>query len=210
MTASAVIRLILVAVLLAACTPAAAPRTSSAPSAATFPYGSGDTALPNGRTAPPETPRPPPATDDTSTSVAPTRPAECDPYYGDCDDKYTPRPRPVTPRPPPNSGTVVGTSPDGAYLVDEDGLSLYTFANDSPGASTCIGGCAENWPPLAGERPLTQVDGAVAGTLSIIQRDNGTSQVTYNDAPLYHYSGDSGPGQTDGDGTGGVWYLAQP
>lgn len=119
-------------------------------------------------------------------------------------------PPPETPRPPPNSGTVVGTSPDGTYLVDEDGLSLYTFANDSPGNSTCAGGCAENWRPLAGERPLTQLDGAVAGNLSIIERDDGSTQIAYNDRPLYYFSGDSASGDRNGDGIGGVWRLAAP
>lgn len=212
----AVIRLILVSVLLAACTPAvpagaspsavpAATGPSSAPSSAPLPFGSGDTTLPTGGTPPPETLRPPAATDGLSTSAPP---ASCDPVYYDCEDKYTPRP--VTPRPPPNAdGVAVGTSPDGTYLIDEDGMSLYTFDNDSPGQSACSGDCAEAWPPLAGERPLTQLEG-VEGDLSIIERDDGSAQVAYNDRPLYYYAGDRDPGDTNGHGIAGVWYVAEP
>ena len=35
--------------------------------------------------------------------------------------------------------------------------------------------------------------------LVTITRDDGTIQVTYNGLPLYHYSGDSPPGDTTGN-----------
>ena len=88
-------------------------------------------------------------------------------------------------------------------------MSLYTFANDSPGQSACSGDCADAWPPLAGERPLTQLEG-VEGDLSIIERDDGSSQVAYNDRPLYSYEGDTAVGDTNGEGIAGLWHLAEP
>jgi predicted lipoprotein with Yx(FWY)xxD motif len=33
------------------------------------------------------------------------------------------------------------------------------------------------------------------------------SQLEYNGHPLYTYSGDTGPGQTNGEGIGGVWHV---
>ena len=90
-------------------------------------------------------------------------------------------------------------------------MSLYRFDNDSPGESACTGDCAENWPPLSAPEGASVLPGlGVGGTLATIERDDGTLQVTYNDAPLYYYSGDSAPGDKEGDGIGGVWHLAQP
>src|SRR5204862_6009553 len=36
----------------------------------------------------------------------------------------------------------------GTVLVDAQGRTLYGFANDAKGTSTCAGACATNWPPL--------------------------------------------------------------
>jgi predicted lipoprotein with Yx(FWY)xxD motif len=47
----------------------------------------------------------------------------------------------------------------------------------------------------------------VSGTLGTITRDDGTTQVTYNGRPLYHYSGDSAPGDTNGNYPG--WSAAK-
>ncbi|HLZ71812.1 MAG TPA: hypothetical protein VKV26_18065 [Dehalococcoidia bacterium] len=97
-----------------------------------------------------------------------------------------------------------------AILTDANGMTLYTFANDAPGMSTCSGGCANIWPafqPPAGD--LTLPDGAT-GTLDVITRDDGSMQVTYNGMPLYYFSGDMNPGDTNGQGIGGVWYAAMP
>ena len=35
-------------------------------------------------------------------------------------------------------------------------------------------------------------------------------QVTYNGWPLYFYAGDTAPGDTNGQGQGGVWYVVDP
>ena len=35
----------------------------------------------------------------------------------------------------------------------------------------------------------------------------GTSQVTFYGHPLYHFSGDANPGDTNGQGIGSVWYV---
>ncbi|MEX2619315.1 MAG: hypothetical protein WD250_03765 [Egibacteraceae bacterium] len=38
----------------------------------------------------------------------------------------------------------------------------------------------------------------------------GSTQVTYDDWPLYHYADDSEPGDTAGQGVGDVWWLLAP
>ena len=46
--------------------------------------------------------------------------------------------------------------------------------------------------------------------LGTLTRDDGTVQVTYNGWPLYHFSGDTAPGDTNGQGLEGVWFLVSP
>jgi hypothetical protein len=48
---------------------------------------------------------------------------------------------------------------------------------------------------------------ADASMLGTTTRDDGSTQVTYNGHPLYLYSGDSAPGQANGEDVGGVWYA---
>ena len=99
--------------------------------------------------------------------------------------------------------TVKGTSI--TALVNSQGMTLYYNTSDTA-SSVCSGGCASAWPPVVS----TSVPSSVAslpGTLSLLTDANG-SQVTYNGHPLYTYSGDSAPGQVNGDGVNGVWFVA--
>ena len=44
----------------------------------------------------------------------------------------------------------------------------------------------------------------------VISRDDGREQVTYNGLPLYYFANDKAPGDTKGQGVGGVWFVAAP
>jgi predicted lipoprotein with Yx(FWY)xxD motif len=91
-------------------------------------------------------------------------------------------------------------------LTNSKGLTLYTFAPDTKGKSTCYGSCAQYWPPAPGP---AHAPSGVTGTLGTIQRTGGGTQVTYNGLPLYTYVGDSGPGQAHGNNinlNGGLWH----
>jgi len=106
-------------------------------------------------------------------------------------------------------GIKVADSKLGKVLVDEKGLTLYTFKNDTtPGKSACNGGCATAWPP-ATAAAAPKVDGAT-GEFTLITRDDGTKQVAYKGAPLYRFANDKAAGDTNGDGVGGVWSAAKP
>ncbi|MEO8541017.1 MAG: hypothetical protein ABI577_14850, partial [bacterium] len=68
----------------------------------------------------------------------------------------------------------------GSYLTTSDGLTLYTFAQDSAGKSACSGSCAATWPPLTTtSTTLPAVEGAPAA-FSLITRDDGAKQIAYN------------------------------
>jgi predicted lipoprotein with Yx(FWY)xxD motif len=97
----------------------------------------------------------------------------------------------------------------GPVLTDAEGLTLYAFTNDTDGTSTCEGGCAEAWPPVAvdgAELP----EGLDADVFSVVERSDGTYQLAANGAPLYTYASDAAPGDTTGQGSGGVWYVVTP
>ncbi|CAN5919848.1 hypothetical protein BH23ACT10_BH23ACT10_04810 [soil metagenome] len=98
----------------------------------------------------------------------------------------------------------------GRMLVDAEGLSLYVFFEDTDGTSTCEGACADNWPPLLTAGDPTAERKTDAGLLGVIDRADGTQQVTYDGQPLYHYSGDSAPGDVLGFALGNVWYPVAP
>jgi predicted lipoprotein with Yx(FWY)xxD motif len=98
----------------------------------------------------------------------------------------------------------------GHVLVDGQGLSLYLFEPDAQGDSTCYDECATAWPPLVTDGEPTAGDGADAGLLGTTTRDDGSTQVTYDGWPLYHWAGDQAPGDVNGQGVNDVWWLVGP
>lgn len=94
----------------------------------------------------------------------------------------------------------------GPVLADSKGLTLYWYAKDTKMASACTGSCATAWPPLTG-KPEAAMGVRLVGKFGTIKRANGALQATYKGHPLYTYAGDSAPGQTKGNGLGGVWHV---
>ena len=95
-------------------------------------------------------------------------------------------------------------------LTNAQGLTLYYFTADSATQSAVSGNLAQIWPPQlftgSGE-PTSSTP--LAGKLSV-QTDVNGNQVEYNGHPLYTFSGDSAPGQTNGEGITGMWFVATP
>ncbi|HEV2637096.1 MAG TPA: hypothetical protein VGX23_18220 [Actinocrinis sp.] len=103
--------------------------------------------------------------------------------------------------------TVSSTSTSlGTVLTGPNGLTLYRFDPDTTTTSACTGGCAKVWPPVTGMP--TAGSGVIAADLGTITLADGTVQATYQGHPLYTYSGDTGPGQTTGNGIQGTWHVA--
>ncbi len=90
-------------------------------------------------------------------------------------------------------------------MVDANGLTVYAFSPDTTTTSACNAGCDSNWPPVtvAGTAPTT-VSGLPITTLT---RGDGATQLVVNGHPVYTFSGDSKPGDTNGEGVGGKWYY---
>lgn len=95
----------------------------------------------------------------------------------------------------------------GDVLVDGDGMTLYMFEPDEQGDPTCYDDCAAAWPPLLTDADPAAGEGADAGLLGTAERDEGTTQVTYDGWPLYHWAGDEEPGDTNGQGVNDVWWV---
>ena len=101
----------------------------------------------------------------------------------------------------------IKTTKIGKVLADAKGDTLYWYSKDMRnGPSTCTGGCLSAWPVVAG-KPAAAMGIAFAGQLGEVTDAGGTVQATYNGYPLYTYSGDMAPGETAGNGVGGVWHV---
>ena|SRR2546421_3441501 len=98
----------------------------------------------------------------------------------------------------------------GLILVNSKHHTLYMFAKDKNGKSSCSGSCAKFWPPaLQAGRP-TAGPGVKASLLGTTRRSNGSLQLTYNKHPLYSFVLDKTAGQTNGEGNlafGAKWYA---
>ncbi|WP_108460868.1 COG4315 family predicted lipoprotein [Devosia naphthalenivorans] len=90
-------------------------------------------------------------------------------------------------------------------LTDADGMTLYIFDKDTAGdgKSVCNGDCAVKWPPL-----MAAEDAQDEGDFTVVTRDDGSKMWAHEGMPLYYWYEDTEPGDTSGDGVGGVWHLA--
>ena len=105
---------------------------------------------------------------------------------------------------------VTSNSSLGQIVTTGAGLTVYRFDKDtaSPSKSNCTGGCASAWPPVLVTGSATpQVSGVSSSLVGEITRSDGSKQLTLAGWPLYTYAGDSGPGATTGQGSGGIWWA---
>jgi predicted lipoprotein with Yx(FWY)xxD motif len=112
----------------------------------------------------------------------------------------------TTVKPAPAASVKLGDSPLGKIMVDADGRTLYAFTKDTNGTPTCTDACAKAWPassligqPVAGNgivAPLRAATSPVGGTMIVAGK-----------WPLYRFAGDAAPGDTNGQGSGGVWFA---
>jgi len=111
---------------------------------------------------------------------------------------------------PPGITLATAKSDLGTFLTGKDGLTLYYFTKDTePGKSVCEGDCATNWPPVTVAPGSWPAGGdGVTGVVGVAARSDGSWQVTYDGRPLYYFAKDAAAGDTNGQGVGDVWYVA--
>ena len=98
----------------------------------------------------------------------------------------------------------------GEAIVDQNGMTLYLFTKDTKKkASACNGDCAKTWPPVLskGKVELQGIDSKLLGS---IKRQDGTEQVTVGGWPVYNFSKDLKPGDANGMGGNGTWFVIEP
>ncbi|MFE7773774.1 SCO0930 family lipoprotein [Streptomyces sp. NPDC057445] len=99
----------------------------------------------------------------------------------------------------------------GDVVVDKNGMTVYRFMKDSawPMKTACTGACLEKWPVV---EPVAKNDteGILKKGFVTFDRPDGIKQQTIDCWPIYTYSGDSKPGDTNGQGVGGTWYAVSP
>lgn len=136
-----------------------------------------------------------------------------------------------TPAPAPpqvkTEGVSLATSATlGSYLTDKNGRSLYFFATDANGQTSCTGGCEALWPAFFVDNlTADKIDaGLILADFATITTASGKKQLTYKGWPLYYYAPVSGSdgyggggintpeasGKTTGDGIDGTWFIAKP
>ena len=95
-------------------------------------------------------------------------------------------------------------------LVNDKGLTLYVWDKDkTAGKSSCTGGCATIWPPVAVTGTPTYGTGVTASMFSVITRADGTKQLAVNGKALYTFSSDTKAKDVKGQGVGG-FHAVQP
>ena len=133
-----------------------------------------------------------------------------------------------TPKAPPTAGSPTHPSAKhglqisnrklpglGPVVVNAQGRTLYIFVPDGDKRVTCVGSCAEVWPPAfvrKGQKPTAS--GQVKQSLLGSDPDPaGGRVVTYAGWPLYTFVSDTAPGKATGQGlnaNGGRWYVLSP
>lgn len=101
----------------------------------------------------------------------------------------------------------------GTYLTDGTGRTLYLFASDTGGRSSCSAACTKYWPPLTTTGAATASGGAKSAMVATITRSDGSKQVTYSGHPLYYFAGDAAAGDLKGQGINGFgarWWVVSP
>ncbi|MGI5506393.1 COG4315 family predicted lipoprotein [Lentzea sp. CA-135723] len=99
----------------------------------------------------------------------------------------------------------------GAVVADRQNNTLYRNEKDTtnPPKSTCLEPeCTLVWPPLLAAK--VETDGVDATLVGLMERPDGTKQVTLNGRPLYRYVDDENPGDAVGNGVDGVWFAVAP
>ena len=95
----------------------------------------------------------------------------------------------------------------GEVLVGANGHTLYAFTKDVDGVSTCFDACAAAWPAVTVDEGFAPPAGVDPALVTTVDRPDGTKQLKIGKWPLYFYAGDGAPGETNGQGVGGVWFV---
>lgn len=127
----------------------------------------------------------------------------------------------ATPTPIVSTGSATVGGKTETILTGAGGLTLYYFGPDKGGKITCTasmfdaiqpGNCLAFWPPLILPSGTTVPHSSgITGRFTTLPNPDGKGmQILYNNWPLYYFSKDTKPGDTNGQGVLGQFFVATP
>jgi predicted lipoprotein with Yx(FWY)xxD motif len=115
----------------------------------------------------------------------------------------------------PRATTPAATAPSvrvaktklGRILVNGQGRTLYLYMKDRGTKSACSRRCMQVWPPATVSGAPVAGPGVAAAKLTTTRGAGNGRQLVYNGHPLYTLSADVRPGQINGEGFLGTWFV---
>jgi len=98
----------------------------------------------------------------------------------------------------------------GTVLADDEGRPLYVFTKDPDGGSACADECVKTWEPVEADETPTAGGEVKQGLLGTFDREDGTTQILYNQRALYTHNGGGLLAGVGEELDGGTWYLMSP
>jgi predicted lipoprotein with Yx(FWY)xxD motif len=96
----------------------------------------------------------------------------------------------------------------GEVIAGADGKVLYLYTPDGTAEqSTVPAGILGAWPPVVVKTAPTVGSGLEQSKVSAPVQSDGMKWVRYNGHLLYGFTGDASPGDTNGNGIGGIWFA---
>ncbi|HEX6698355.1 MAG TPA: hypothetical protein VF080_16215 [Solirubrobacteraceae bacterium] len=95
----------------------------------------------------------------------------------------------------------------GRILVNGEGRTLYLYMKDRGTKSACSRRCMRVWPPATVSGAPVAGPGVAAAKLTTTKGAENGRQLVYNGHPLYTLSADVRPGQINGEGFLGTWFV---
>jgi len=99
----------------------------------------------------------------------------------------------------------------GDVVVDAKGMTVYVFDKDvaGSGSSACTGDCQKLWGavPAASDQPVAV---GITAPVGVITGAAGGKQITIAGLPVYTYTGDTAPGNTNGQLFKNLWHALTP
>jgi predicted lipoprotein with Yx(FWY)xxD motif len=139
-----------------------------------------------------------------STSAAPTSAAPTS-----APSTATPTtPGPVTPSSAATLGLASNAKVGQQIVVDSAGHTVYLFLPDGASNTSRVPAAIKAlWPPVTSSGSPTAGAGLDQSKVTVVVQSDGSRQVAYNGHLLYTFARDTAPGDANGQGLAGIWYV---
>jgi predicted lipoprotein with Yx(FWY)xxD motif len=96
-------------------------------------------------------------------------------------------------------------------LVNGSGATVYLFMADGTSTTSKVPTAIKaNWPPVTASGTPSVASGLDQTKLAVEAQADGTQQLSYNGHLPYTFVGDKAPGDANGQGLGGIWFVLSP